>query len=265
MKTVLDDILEVKRDEVKLLHRDNSMSRFKDSEYFSKPRLSITESITNDHNVSIIAEVKKASPSKGIIREDFDHLRIADIYMNNEVNAVSVLTDVNFFQGCIKYLNDIAGIKSVPLLRKDFIIDEYQVFEAKSNGADVILLICEALSTSQIQELTHAAFETDLEVLLELHSEDQLSKIDFSLNRLIGVNNRNLAYFSVSLDTTLKLRKQIPNEVLLVSESGLKMKKDIETIKQVNTDAVLIGEHFMRASNIGDSVKQMKEWCSNEN
>lgn len=264
MKTVLNDILEVKRDEVKLLHRDFTLSRFEDSEYYSKPKLSISDSIKTDNDISIIAEVKKASPSKGIIREDFNHLEIADIYMNNEVNAVSVLTDKNFFKGSIDYLRDIAGIKSVPLLRKDFIIDEYQVFEAKSNGADVILLICEALSANQIIELSHAAFETDLEVLLELHSEDQLVKIDFSLNRLIGVNNRNLADFSVRLDTTIKLRERIPDDVLLVSESGLNTKDDIDTIMRVNTNAVLIGEHFMRSDNIGDSVKQMKDWCSYE-
>ena len=265
MKTKLDEIIEVKKEEVKTLRKDTSLSRFLDSEFYEKERLSISDSIRNDKNVSIIAEIKKASPSKGIIREDFDHLKIADIYMDNEVNAISVLTDVNFFKGSISYLNEIAKIKSVPLLRKDFIIDEYQVFEAKSIGADVILLICEALSENQIKELTHAAYEADLEALLELHSEEQLHKIDFSLNKLIGINNRNLSDFKVSLDTTLQLSKLIPGDVLFVSESGLNTKSDIEVIKSVNTNAVLIGEHFMRADNIDDSVKEMKEWCSNEN
>lgn len=264
MKTVLDDILEVKRDEVKILRRDFTLSRFEDTEFFAEPGFSIIEKINSSHDISIIAEVKKASPSKGIIRERFNHLEIADIYMTNEVSAVSVLTDKNFFKGSIDFLKDIARIKSVPLLRKDFIIDEYQVFEAKSNGADVILLICEALSANQVKELTHAAAETGLEVLLELHSEDQLSKIDFSLNKLIGVNNRNLADFNVSLETTLKLRESIPGSNLLVSESGLNTKADIDTIRQADTNAVLIGEHFMRADNIKDSVNQMKEWCSNE-
>ena len=265
MQNILEEILEVKKEEVKILHRDYSLSRFNDSEFYSRERLSLYESVKDDKNISIIAEIKKASPSKGIIREDFNHLQIADIYLNNEVNAISILTDINFFQGNINYLRDIAKIKSAPLLRKDFIIDEYQVIEAKSNGADAILLISEALSASQINELSHAAFETDLEVLLELHSGEQLSKIDFSLNKIIGINNRDLTTFYVDLKTTLSIAENIPDDIALISESGISRQDDLERLKDSPVDGILVGEHLMKSPNITDSIKQLKEWCYREN
>ena len=184
--------------------------------------------------------------------------------MNNSVNGVSVLTDKNFFKGDIKYLNDIAGIKSVPLLRKDFIIDELQVFEAKSNGADFILLIAEILSENQIKELTHAAFESDLEVLLELHSEEELGKIDFSLNNLIGINNRDLKDFSVNLKTSISIAENLPENVIVVSESGISEEDDLKRLKDSPVQAILVGEHLMKANNIEDNLKQLIEWCNRE-
>ncbi|MBU1096550.1 MAG: indole-3-glycerol phosphate synthase TrpC [Bacteroidetes bacterium] len=262
---ILNDIIEVKKEEVKYLRRNYSLTRFSDNEFFLKDRIPFYTKLNNLAEIAIIAEIKKASPSKGIIRTDFNHLKIADIYLNNEVNAISILTDKTFFQGSISYLNDIAMIKTVPLLRKDFIIDEYQVYEAKANGADIILLITEALSSQQIKELTEAAFENDLEVLLELHSSDQIDKIDFSLNKIIGINNRNLDSFIVDLNSTINLSALIPSETILISESGITKREDIELIKQANTKAVLVGEHFMKSTSIEDSVKQMKEWCRNEN
>ena len=157
--TVLDEILDVKKVEVQKLRSEFSISRFKDSEFFKKKCLSFKDALFKDDAISIIAEIKKASPSKGIIKEDFNHLKIAEEYINAGADAISVLTDEKFFQGHINFLKEIAQIKSIPLLRKDFIIDEYQIFEAKSNGADVILLIAEALSLQQIQELTHCTKE----------------------------------------------------------------------------------------------------------
>lgn len=262
--TVLDEILNVKKEEVAALRSDYSLSRFKDSELFETNRLSLHSSFTKDNNISVIAEIKKASPSKGVILEDFNHMKIADVYFGLEVNAVSILTDRNFFQGDISYLRDAAAVKNCPLLRKDFIIDEYQIYEAKSNGADVILLIAEALSANQISELTHAALETDLEVLLELHSESQLSKINFELNKIIGINNRNLEDFSVDLKTTAAISEKLPDDVLVVSESGIKTESDIDMIKGYPVDAILVGEHLMSSENIEDSLKQLKEWCVRE-
>ncbi|MCF8240722.1 MAG: indole-3-glycerol phosphate synthase TrpC [Melioribacteraceae bacterium] len=261
---ILDEIIEVKKEEVKILRSKYTLSSFSDSEYFSKPGLSISAKIRSEENISIIAEIKKASPSKGTIRDNFNHMQVADAYINAGVSAISVLTDVNFFQGSIKFLNDIAGIKQIPLLRKDFIIDEYQVLEAKSNGADFVLLICEVLSKMQINDLTHAAIENDLEVLLELHSDNQLEKIDFTLNKLIGVNNRNLKDFSVDLKTTKLIKDNLPSDILVVSESGIGNESDIKFLKTSDIDAVLVGEHFMRSENIENSVNEMKRWCYNE-
>ena len=215
-------------------------------------------------HLGIIAEIKKASPSKGIIRNDFNHLKIAETYFNENISAVSILTDADYFQGNINYLKDIAAIKQCPLLRKDFIIDEHQVYESKGAGADIILLISEVLSKQQIQELTCAAKELGMDVLLELHSKEQLSKIDFKLNSIIGINNRNLEDFSVNLETTKQIASEIPDAVLVVSESGISKKDDIDFLKSTKTKAVLVGEHLMASKDIKGYLKQLKEWCSFE-
>jgi indole-3-glycerol phosphate synthase len=261
---ILNQILEHKKEEISKLRKKFTLNSFRGMEFFHNKSLSFSDSLKRNGDLSIIAEIKKASPSKGIIRNDFNHLRIADIYFKEEVNAVSILTDQNFFRGDIQFLNDIAGVKQSPLLRKDFIIDEYQVFESKANGADAILLICEALSKGQIKEFSHAATEIGMDVLLELHSEEQLDKIDFEINNIIGVNNRNLEDFSVSLETTSKLGERLPNAVFLVAESGIKKKEDITYLKKTRTNAILVGEHLMSSGNIRDALKHLKEWCSNE-
>lgn len=262
--TILEEINEVKKEEVKKLRQEFSLSRFSDSEFFNSPKLSFYNALNKSDRISIIAEIKKASPSKGIIREDFNHVDIAKIYMEKEVEAISVLTDVNFFQGNINYLKDIASFKTVPLLRKDFIIDEYQIYEAKANGADVILLIAESLSKSQISELTSCAVENDLEVLLELHSIEEIKKINFDLNKIIGINNRDLNTFKVDLDTTNKIGDFVPETDLLVSESGIKTKTDIEFVKNTKAQAILVGEQLMASQSIGDAIKELKEWCKFE-
>lgn len=262
MSNILTEIVDVKKDEVKVLKRDFTLSRFSDMEFFNSTCLSFEEVLSKPDRISIIAEVKKASPSKGIIREDFNHLKIADIYMNSGADAISVLTDKQFFKGDISYLNDIAREKAVPLLRKDFIIDEYQVFEAKANGADAILLIAEILSEKQISELSNAAHELEMSVLLEMHNEEEINKIDFSSNKIIGINNRDLSNFKTDIRTTEILSSKLPNDILLISESGIKDKANIDYLKGIDTNAILVGEHFMRAGNIGDSLKIMKEFCN---
>jgi indole-3-glycerol phosphate synthase len=263
--TILDEILEVKKEEVQKLKQEYSLGSFKEMEFFESKTFKLSEKIKNNKNLSIIAEIKKASPSKGIIREDFNHLKIADIYFEQEVQAVSVLTDEKFFKGNIKFLSEIARIKNAPLLRKDFIIDEYQIFEARAFGADIILLICEALSQNQINELTHAANELNMEVLLELHSKNQIEKIDFGLNKIIGINNRNLEDFSVELKTTAAISKDIPNEVLLVSESGISKKNDINYLKNsTRTNAILVGEHLMKNKDIRSTLIELKDWIDDD-
>ncbi len=263
---ILDQILEVKKQEVIELKNKFTLSSFSDYEFFNSKCLKFKDKLSGK-SLSIIAEIKKASPSKGIIREDFNHQKIAEIYFSSGVDAVSILTDNKFFCGSINYLNNIAKMKERPLLRKDFIISEYQVYEAKANGADIILLICEALSQSQINELTSAAYEIGLEVLLELHSEQQLSKISFTLNDLIGINNRNLETFEVSLDTTAKLAGIILNQyekTKIISESGISTGEDISFLKNQNINGILVGEHLMKSADIKSKIEELKEWCSNE-
>ena len=261
---ILDEIISVKKEEVKVLRNKFTLNSFNDIEFFEAETKSFLNSISQKNDISIIAEIKKASPSKGIIKSDFNHLKIAEQYLTNEVDAISILTDENFFQGSINFLNDIAKIKTVPLLRKDFIIDEYQVFEAKANGADLILLISEALSQSQINELSHAAYEIGLEVLLELHSKEQIEIIDFELNKLIGINNRNLKDFSVSLEATNEISNLFPAQTKIVSESGISKKEDLDFLKDTRTNAILVGEHLMKSQNIKDNIEQLKEWCRRE-
>jgi indole-3-glycerol phosphate synthase len=262
--SILNRIIDVKKEEVKRLRREFTPSFFRESEMFAAANAGFAKSICRDDRLGIISEIKKASPSKGIIKADFNHLAIAKEYMKNSTDAISVLTDENFFMGQISFLKEIAKEKSLPLLRKDFIIDEYQIFEAKANGADAALLIAEALSKNQVAELTSAALECNLEVLLEIHSARQLDKIDFDKNKLIGINNRDLDSFNVDLNTTVELAEIIPNDVLLVSESGLTSKDNLEIIKRTNVKAVLVGEHFMKSADISKSINEFKEWCKYE-
>jgi len=258
---ILNQILEVKKEEVSALKKIYSLNSFREMEFFNEEPLRLRTFINRNDHIAIIAEIKKASPSKGIIREDFNHLKIADIYFEQDLDAVSILTDKNFFKGDIQFLKDIARIKQVPLLRKDFIIDEFQVFESKANGADTILLISEALSKNQIADLTYAAEECGLDVLLELHSENQLEKIDFDVNKIIGINNRSLEDFTINLQTTTMLSEKIPNEVTLVAESGISNKDDIDFLKKAKIDAILVGEHLMASKDIKSKLSELKEWC----
>ncbi len=261
---ILDEIVEVKKEEVKYLRKIFGRRDFESREFFFTPLNSFIDKLRVSKNIAVISEIKKASPSKGIIRENFNHLNIANDYFNAGTDAVSVLTDKNFFMGSVNFLKDIAAIKTAPLIRKDFIIDEYQVLEAKANGADLILLICEILEQSQIKELSAAANEIGLEVLLELHCIKQIDKIDFSVNRLIGINNRDLTSFKVDLSSTKEIKKYLPDDVFVVSESGIQSKDDIDYLKKQNTNAILVGEYLMKSENIKERLVELKKWCSYE-
>ncbi|MEJ5263348.1 MAG: indole-3-glycerol phosphate synthase TrpC [Ignavibacterium sp.] len=262
---ILSEIIEVKKQEVRNLKKKYSYNSFNSFEYFKSDSRKFDKALKNENRISLIAEIKKASPSKGTIKQNFNHLQIAEIYGEKNVDAISVLTDEKFFQGNIHFISEIKKITSVPLLRKDFIIDEYQILEAKAFGADAILLISEALSSTQINDLTDCAYELNLAVLLELHSEEQLSKIDFNKNRIIGINNRDLKNFNVDITTTERVKNRIERDVLIVSESGISSGKDITYMKNLGVNAVLVGEHFMKSENLQESLMQFLEWCNNEN
>ncbi len=260
--TILEKILQAKKTEVGFLHKRFTRDSFVNTELFETKPLDFNAALLKKRKINTVAEIKKASPSKGVIRKDFDHLEIAKNYMRAGADAISVLTDKLFFQGDISHLKEIAEIKIVPLLRKDFIIDEFQILEAKANGADAILLIAEALSKQQINELSLIAFESKLQVLLEVHSAAQLDKINFAQNKIIGINNRDLSTFRVDINTTKEIAKLIPPGITIVSESGISTKGDLEFVKNTDTHAVLVGEHFMKTFNIELALTQFIEWCS---
>jgi indole-3-glycerol phosphate synthase len=261
---ILDQIIESKREEVKDLKKKYSMNSYQSMKFYESEIISFIYKLNSDNKISLICEIKKASPSKGIIRNNFDHIEIAEIYFKNDVDAISILTDKNFFKGDMLYLRQIAKIKQAPLLRKDFIIDEIQIYESKANGADLILLISEILSITQIADFTSIANEIGLEILLEIHSSEQLDKIDFDKNKLIGINNRNLNDFSVSLNTTAELKKLIPEDIFVVSESGISKKEDVIFLKDSGVNALLVGESIMADDDIEVRVKELKKWCGNE-
>ena len=197
--------------------------------------------------ISFICECKKASPSKGLIASDFPYLEIAKEYEAAGADAISVLTEPKWFLGKDDYLREIAREVSVPCLRKDFTVDEYMIYEAKVLGASSVLLICSILEEEKIDQYISICDELGLSALVEAHDEKEVEKALKAKARIIGVNNRNLKDFSVDTDNSLKLRRQIPKEVLFVSESGVKIAEDVEKIRQIGADGVLIGETLMRA------------------
>lgn len=206
--------------------------------------------------IRLIAEVKKASPSKGIIREDFDHRAIAAAY-KGRADAVSVLTEEDYFMGDAGYLMDVREITGLPVLRKDFIFDEYQLYESRALGADAVLLIESIIETTQAAEYLHMAREIGLAVLFEVHDMHGLQKALTIDAPVIGINNRDLATFDVSLDTTFGLIKEIPNEKTTVSESGIHGRKDILKLIEAGVDAALIGTAFMKAKDIALKIDEV--------
>lgn len=206
---------------------------------------------------AIITEIKKGSPSKGIIRPDFDPLEIAEIYQNNGATCLSVLTDEHFFMGHLRYLALIRETVSLPLLRKDFLIDPYQIYEARAAGADAILLIAACLELPQLQEFHALAKELSLDVLLEVHDEAELEKALQTECTLIGVNNRNLRTFDIDLGTTGRLARIMPDSRLLVAESGISSRADIERLKGDGAGAFLVGESLMREDDIEAKLQEL--------
>jgi len=209
------------------------------------------------NDIKLIAEVKKASPSRGTICRDFDYIGIAQKYATGGAAAISVLTEPQYFQGSLEYLKEIRKtVKDIPLLRKDFIFDPYQIYEARAYGADAILLIVAILTLSELRELLALSHELGMRCLVEVHSEDELEEALESGARIIGINNRDLHTFDVDISTTQRLRPLIPYDRIVVSESGIKNRSDILKLRQCNVDAALIGEALMSASDI---VIRMRE------
>lgn len=217
---------------------------------------------TKDEPYRIIAEVKKASPSKGIIREEFDPLVIAQSYERAGVNAISVLTEPHFFQGNLEYLTQIRRYVGTPLLRKDFIVDRYQLVEALVYGADFVLLIAKALSSKELKKLLEYTRHLGMEALVEIHDKADLTKAIFAGADIIGINHRNLETFEMDMELTKKLMPLIPKDKIIVAESGVDRHEIVVELSKAGVDAFLIGEHFMRKKNIELAVKNLKEGLS---
>lgn len=207
--------------------------------------------------INIIAEVKMASPSMGVLREDIDPVGLALDYEMSGATAISILTEEDFFSGSLEHLVEIRKRVSLPLLRKDFIFDPYQVYESAVAGADAILLIAAALDVRQLLELRRLAEELGLDVLVEVHDPLDLEKAISSGASMIGVNNRNLRTFEVDLDVSLKLARLAPKDVILVSESGIRTRQEIELLREAGFSAFLIGEHLVRSPRPGDSLREL--------
>lgn len=211
--------------------------------------------------VRLIAEVKKSSPSRGVIRADFDPVQIARTYVANGVAAISVLTEPRHFQGSLDYLEDIGnalGDERPPLLRKDFITDPYQVFESRAHGADAILLIVAILRPQQLGRLLQLSWELGMSCLVEVHDEAELETALASGALIIGVNNRDLRTFNVDLATFERLRPRIPNGHVVVAESGIRGRKDVERLRAAGVDAVLVGEALMTAPDVGAKLRELR-------
>jgi indole-3-glycerol phosphate synthase len=211
----------------------------------------------NSGGVKVIAEIKNASPSRGLIRPDFDHKRIASVYESRQVDAISVITEEDFFQGKLTFLTDVKKVVSRPLLRKDFIFDEYQIYEARANEADAILLIASILERSQAEEYLHLSRELDMAVLFEVHDFKELETALKVNVPIIGINNRNLKTMEIDLNTTFTLRKEIPPDRVIVSESGIKSREDIIRIEAAKIDAILIGTSLLESDDIGVKIDQL--------
>ena len=211
-----------------------------------------------DPEIAIIAEVKKASPSKGLIAEDFDYIEIAKEYEQAGASAISVLTEPYFFQGSNDYLKEISENVQIPILRKDFTIDEYMIWEAKSIGASAILLIASILDDVQLKEYLDLAHELGLSAIVETHDAEEIKSAVDAGAQIIGVNNRNLADFTVDIDNSINLRSLVSDDITFISESGIKTKEDVTRLKENNVDAVLIGETLMKSDDKKAMIFQLK-------
>jgi len=258
MSDILQRIVTVKHEEVARARADRSLADLqRDAAEAPAVRgfAAALQARVTAGQAAVIAEVKKASPSKGVLREHFVPADIARSYEAGGAACLSVLTDVQFFQGSADYLQQARAACSLPVLRKDFIIDPYQVVEARAMGADCILLIAACLDDTQMAELEACALELGLDVLVEVHDGEELERALRLKTPLVGVNNRNLRTFEVSLDTTLMLRDRIPSGRLLVTESGILGREDVQRMRNAGVHAFLVGEAFMRAPDPGVALQ----------
>jgi len=260
MSDILNTILARKAEEIQQRSRVRPLEDMRVRAMQQPPTRGFVDAIRRKHaagEAAVIAEVKKASPSKGLIRKDFNPAQIARSYEAGGAACLSVLTDVDFFQGSNLYLGEAREACSLPVLRKDFTIDPYQVYEARVIGADAILLIVAALEDYQMVEMANLAMELGMDVLVEVHDIDELERALQTDCELIGVNNRNLRTFEVSLDTTLALKDAVPRDRTLVTESGIATQADVAKMRGAGVQTFLVGESFMREAEPGSALQRL--------
>lgn len=254
---ILDDIVAYKREELAAQKKATSLSQLQQCRLFAEPMPSFLHAVRDRHGRSIIAEVKKASPSKGIIRADFDPLQLAKTYEANGAAAISVLTEKKFFQGSLEYLRLIRAQVALPLLRKDFLFDPYQVYEARAFGASAILLIVAILTNAQMSELSEVARSLGLDCLIEVHDEHELERALTCGVSVLGINNRDLRTFHTTSTTSERLMRLVPAGVTVVSESGLSNNDQLARLEAQGVRAFLIGETFIAAADPGASLREL--------
>ena len=250
---ILDDIVAYKKIQIEKEKGINPLKNY--LPYMQGMNVRNFKEAINKDNIAVIAEIKRASPSKGIIKKDFDSVKPAKVYENLDLDAITVLTQKKIFMGKDEYIMQAKQVNSKPVLRKDFIIDEYQIFQAKAIGADAVLLIA-AIVGKEIRKFYALARELGLSVLTEVHNERELDAVLASGCDIIGINNRDLRDFTISLKTTERLIKYIPEDIVVVSESGIKTPEDIIYLKSLGVNAVLIGETFMRYIDNTEIIKK---------
>jgi indole-3-glycerol phosphate synthase len=263
MSDILNKILAVKADEVAAAKKYRDLASLRsevESQHAGRGLRGFESSLRTNIGLGragVIAEVKKASPSKGVLRPDFRPADIAASYEAHGASCLSVLTDLNFFQGSTEYLRQARAACTLPVLRKDFMVDMYQVYEARAMGADAILLIVSALDHGLMAELEACAQELGMDVLVEVHDSDELNAALRLRTRLVGINNRNLRTFDTSLETTIGLLPRIPPDKLVVTESGIRVPDDVKRMRDANVHAFLVGEAFMRAPDPGAELRRL--------
>ncbi|VAW58269.1 Indole-3-glycerol phosphate synthase [hydrothermal vent metagenome] len=257
---ILKKILQRKVEEIAEAAAKESLADLTDRAKTALPVRGFIQSIENKiaaNQAAVIAEIKKASPSKGVMRENFIPAEIAKSYEKGGAACLSILTDRDFFQGATQYLMQAREATSLPVIRKDFIIDPYQVYEARAMHADCILLIVSALEDARLNELLALANELQMDVLMEVHDREEMQRAIVSGAKLIGVNNRNLRTFEVSLQTTLDMLDMLPEDRILVTESGIHAPQDVQLMREHNVNSFLVGEAFMRADEPGEKLAEL--------
>ena len=256
MTDILSEIAAYKREFVADRQRQRSLAEVRAHARDTPAPADFRGALVAD-GIALIAEVKKASPSKGIIRADFDPEQIADAYAANGARCLSVLTDEAYFQGCDAYVQMAKEVAGLPVLRKDFTIGEYQIYEARVIGADAVLLIVALMDSSQLDDCLGLAGELELAALVEVHDEAELARAKAAGAGLVGVNNRDLRTFETTLETTFALLDQMPAGAVVVSESGIKHRGHVERLAAAGVDAILVGESLMREADIGAKVREL--------